>query len=515
MRKALVGISVAFSIAVVLATGVWWLANSSSPQAISAKEIVLAACDTLVEEDHDKTITTTADDGSKSILKVSHSGGSFHYFFEGFHADGTIAGKGEAIITDGVFYARGGSISEDTTSSPWSVVSTGSSPLEEYLPCFGALEGVTEGDSGTSERYIKWTGSAPEIPGSTAVQEVWVDKTGRPTRSLLTITVPLDSEHEGYVVEGVYSGFGELNPAISAPVIPTPVPLPTPTPAPTPTPTPIPSPTPTPFVTNNGLVVWKDEGAPQVGESYWVTGAFENTARDGTVHRARIPFHWEVCDADGGGCAAVPQPDPMWQYTPAPADVGKVLKAHTFYYGNGVYYKSVSPLSLPVLARAEFAPTSDVYIHPTLAPLGGASGCGTDGLWACLDEAESDGDASMVLLFRNSALRVGFTVGSDAIPGEIADVRFEASVRTQSGTLDAGAYSFTVYSGSDAVATVVGEALGAEWTDIVVADPSITSALSTGVSNVALQVNGPSSGPRLQVSRVRMVVGYTPTSSGS
>ena len=177
-----------------------------------------------------------------------------------------------------------------------------------------------------------------------------------------------------------------------------------------------------------------------------------------------------------------------------------------------------TPTSVPTptpIPTAYFYPTSDAYIQPTLASLGGASGCGTDGLWACLDEAESDGDGSMVLLFRNSALRVGFTVGSDDVPGTVVDVRFEASVKPQSGTLDAGAYGFTVYSGSEELATASGEALGAEWTDIVVADPSITSGLSSGLSNVGFQVNGPSSGPRLQVSWVRMVVSYTPTSPGS
>ena len=166
-------------------------------------------------------------------------------------------------------------------------------------------------------------------------------------------------------------------------------------------------------------------------------------------------------------------------------------------------------LTVP-LQTAEFAPTADAYIQLSLAPLGGASGCGTDGLWACLDEAKSDGDESMVYLFRNGALRVGFTVGSDDVSSALVDVRFEASVRTQSGTLNAGAYGFTVYSGGGAVATASGEALGAEWTDIVVADPSIASALSTGVSDVGFQVNGPSSAPRLHVSRVRMVVDYSP-----
>ena len=170
-------------------------------------------------------------------------------------------------------------------------------------------------------------------------------------------------------------------------------------------------------------------------------------------------------------------------------------------------------LTVP-LQTASFAPTSDAHIKPILSPTGA---CGTAGLWDCLDEAEPDGDGSVVYLFTNSALRVGFSVGSADVSGTVADVRFEAALRAQSGTVDARAYGFTVYSGSDAVATVSGaEELGSEeWTTLAVSDASIVSGLSSGLSGVAFQVDAPSSGSRLEWSWVRMVVDYRPADSGS
>ena len=173
-------------------------------------------------------------------------------------------------------------------------------------------------------------------------------------------------------------------------------------------------------------------------------------------------------------------------------------------------------LTVP-LKTVAFAPTSDASIKPVLSPYGSASGCGTVGLWACLDEAEPDGEGSMVYLFANSALGMGFTVGTGDVSGTVVDVRFEVALRAQSGTVDAGTYGFTVYSGSEVVATVSGqEAVGTEWTQLVIADASIVSGLSSGLTNVAFQVNAPSSGPRLEWSWVRMVVDYTPTAgSGS
>ena len=161
---------------------------------------------------------------------------------------------------------------------------------------------------------------------------------------------------------------------------------------------------------------------------------------------------------------------------------------------------------------AVFSPTSDAHIRPVLAPTGA---CGTAGLWDCLDEAEPDWDGSLVYLFANSALRVGFTVGSGDVSGSPVEVRFEIALKAQSGTVDAGAYGFTVYSGSDAVATVSGaQELGSEeWTTLTVSDASILSGLSSGLSGVAFQVNAPTSGPRLEWSWVRMVVDYRPTGS--
>ena len=162
-------------------------------------------------------------------------------------------------------------------------------------------------------------------------------------------------------------------------------------------------------------------------------------------------------------------------------------------------------LTVP-LQTASFSPTSDASIKPPLAPAGN---CGTAGLWDCLDEAGPDGDGSRIYLFANSALRVGFTAGS--VTGTIADVRFEVVLKGQTGTVAADQYSFEVYSGTTAVATVNGpEDVGTEWTELVVSDPAITGGLSAGLSGVAFQVNGPSSGPRLEWSWVRMVVEYKP-----
>ena len=103
-------------------------------------------------------------------------------------------------------------------------------------------------------------------------------------------------------------------------------------------------------------------------------------------------------------------------------------------------------------------------------------------------------------------------MGSGDVSGTLADVRFEVSLRAQSGTVDAGTYGFTVYKGSDAVATVSGqESVGTEWTTLTVSDPSIAGGFSGGLSNVAFQVNGQTSGSRLLVTWVRMVVDYKPT----
>ena len=115
-----------------------------------------------------------------------------------------------------------------------------------------------------------------------------------------------------------------------------------------------------------------------------------------------------------------------------------------------------APVSLTVpLQTASFYPTSDAHIKPTISVLGG---CGNPGIWTCLDEAEPDGDGSAAILFTGSALRVGFTVPSDAVSGAITDVRFQVGVKAQSGTVEADRYSFAVYSGSDVAATISGAA---------------------------------------------------------
>ncbi len=171
--------------------------------------------------------------------------------------------------------------------------------------------------------------------------------------------------------------------------------------------------------------------------------------------------------------------------------------------------------TIPMIRIASFHPTSDVHVKPVIVLNGSASGCGVSGIWACLDEDDPDGEGSMAYLFTGSALRVGFTVGSDAIPGQILDARFEVTMGTQSGTVEPGQYGYAVYRGSDVVATVSGqESVGTEWADLVVADTSITSALSGGVTDVAIQIDAPSSGPRLKLTRVMMVVVYDATGTG-
>ena len=115
----------------------------------------------------------------------------------------------------------------------------------------------------------------------------------------------------------------------------------------------------------------------------------------------------------------------------------------------------------------------------------------------------------MVYLYSGSALRVGFTVGSDAIPCTVTGVRFEVVVSAQSGTLQPGEYGYAVYSGG-AVATELSgqEEVGEDWQDITVSDALMLSGLSDGLGEVAFQVNGPSSNQALKLTRVRMVVEY-------
>ena len=114
-----------------------------------------------------------------------------------------------------------------------------------------------------------------------------------------------------------------------------------------------------------------------------------------------------------------------------------------------------------------------------------------------------------------SALRVGFTIGSDAIPGTVTDVRFEVAVSAQSGTVQPREYGYAVYSGGSAVAELSGQdEVGEDWQRITVSDAAILSGLAAGLGEVAFQVNGPSSNQALKMTRVRMVVEHAASEGG-
>ena len=152
-----------------------------------------------------------------------------------------------------------------------------------------------------------------------------------------------------------------------------------------------------------------------------------------------------------------------------------------------------------------------VYFHPTSGSYAGGiislSGC--DDLHACLNEVDPDGDSSYLLLMQGGAVRLGFSAEAVSIPGAVTDVWFEVWAATQSGTLDAEEYNYTVYSGSEVVAQVPGAGgLSEVWSDETVSSVEITAALSGGLSGVEFQINGPSSSPRMKLTRVRMVVEY-------
>ncbi len=152
------------------------------------------------------------------------------------------------------------------------------------------------------------------------------------------------------------------------------------------------------------------------------------------------------------------------------------------------------------------------YFYPTSAAHAGGSvflsGCSD--LWECLDETEPDGDSSRLLLFNEGAVRLGFSVGSDAIVGTVTSVHFEATMAAATGTLEPGQYGYVVYSGSDTIADLSGQdVLGADYTEVIVSGTAITSGLSEGLDDAEIQISGPSSGPKLKITRVRMVVART------
>ena len=177
---------------------------------------------------------------------------------------------------------------------------------------------------------------------------------------------------------------------------------------------------------------------------------------------------------------------------------------------------TATPTPTPAVETAYFYPTSDAHIQPLIVLAGKASGCGGPGIWDCLDETEPDNEQSMVYLYSGSVLRTGFTVGSDDIPGAVMDVRFEVDMSAQSGTLQAGEYGYAVYSGDSVAAELSGqEEIGEDWRRITISDASILAGLTDGLSEVAFQVNGPSSsGQALKLTRVRMVVDYTASEGG-
>ena len=86
----------------------------------------------------------------------------------------------------------------------------------------------------------------------------------------------------------------------------------------------------------------------------------------------------------------------------------------------------------------------------------------------------------------------------------------------QSGTIQPQGYSYAIHSGGAEVAILIGqEAVGPEWTDFTISSDTIDEALLGGVQDVKFQINAPSSGPRLKVTRVRMLVEYDASSPNS
>ena len=159
---------------------------------------------------------------------------------------------------------------------------------------------------------------------------------------------------------------------------------------------------------------------------------------------------------------------------------------------------------------AYFYPTSGDRVAGVVAR-SGSEGCADDDwIWSCLGEAEPDGDASMITLALAGAVRLGFTVDSDDVPGAVTDVRFEVSMAASSRTMEPGDYGFTVYAGDDEVATVDGpDTVGTDYADVAVSGATITDELKENLGEAELEIQAPSR-PYLQLTRVRMVVEYQP-----
>ena len=139
-------------------------------------------------------------------------------------------------------------------------------------------------------------------------------------------------------------------------------------------------------------------------------------------------------------------------------------------------------------------PTADAVIISPLAPYSTGEDCSAAGLYGCLDEAVPDGAGSLVYLLVPGGLRVSFSIASTDVPGTVNDLRFEVAVRGRA-TVAADQVKFSVYAGSDLVATVTGdEAVGPEWTTRVVAADAITRGLAGNLDTVAFQAHGPTAG---------------------
>ncbi len=203
-----------------------------------------------------------------------------------------------------------------------------------------------------------------------------------------------------------------------------------------------------------------------------------------------------------------PAPAQAASGTPMPTPTPKVIEqVEETYSGfgekNTVTAPIATPTPVPVIETAYFYPTSAAHAGGFMVP----TGC-TE-LWECLDEPYHDGDSSKLLLFNGGAVRLGFTVGADAVPGTVTDVRFEVTVAAAIGTLQPEQYSFVVYSGSDELATMSGnQIVGTDYPYVRISGTAITDGLSGSLNDAEIRVNGPTSGGRMNLTKVVMVVEY-------
>ena len=202
-------------------------AEDSTAKALAA---VQRACAQMQYADYDAAYTSSH--GDEMMRGSARFSGASSHISGTLYIQGNPTGKFELITVDGVAHSRETLPGRLQVYGNWAIVGTGLSP-QPSLPCARPDNFVSGSDDAGSERHYTSTHSRDSLSGGspdTVTDELWVDSSGRPTRSKTTTLRMGDGEESGTLVEEqTYSGYGETN-VITAPTLPTPTATPSPTP---------------------------------------------------------------------------------------------------------------------------------------------------------------------------------------------------------------------------------------------------------------------------------------------